>query len=137
MCHRSSFYAKQIRREHKLNLLTIPAHGTCNRSYQKDEDYFIHSLGQLCHESYSGNAIFDDLINQFTRPEGKRLGEMVFREFEARPSGLILPSGKLVKRYNGPRIRRVLKDSERSFLSRDKPFASEGYAQQDPDFVAR
>jgi hypothetical protein len=38
-------FARELRKKHKpSNLLTIPVHDRCNKSYQGDEDYFVHSL---------------------------------------------------------------------------------------------
>lgn len=124
------FYAKRIRKAHNLNhLLTLPVHKSCNKFYQNDEDYFVHSLAPLAMSSYTGNAIWEDISNQFKRPQGKRIGQMVLKEFEPRPSGLILPNGKIIKRCNGERICRVawkitrglfLKEKER-FLPKNTP----------------
>jgi hypothetical protein len=54
---------------------------------------------------------------------------MVLSEFEERPSGLFLPHGKILKRYDSNRIRRVLWkitrglffDAYKKFLPEDKP----------------
>jgi hypothetical protein len=103
------FYAKSLRKLHNPDdLLTLPVHKSCNISYQKDEDYFVHSIAPLAMESYPGKAIFEDISNQFKRPQGKRIGEMIRKEFDDRPSGLILPAGKVVKRFSGDRIWRVV-----------------------------
>ena len=56
-------YAKSIRKIHTPNLFTLPVHESCNKSYQKDEDYFVHSLAPLAMHSYSGNAIWADISN--------------------------------------------------------------------------
>jgi len=45
----------KIRKAHNpSNLLTIPVHYRCNRSYQEDEDYFVHSLMPFARGSYCG-----------------------------------------------------------------------------------
>jgi hypothetical protein len=101
------FYAKSIRQKHKPNLFTLPVHKSCNKAYQKDEDYFVHSIAPLAMESYSGKEIWSDIKHQFERPEGKRIQRMIYKEFDPRPSGLYLPDGKVVKRVDPKRIWRV------------------------------
>ena len=58
------FYAHRIRKAHTLNLLTLPVHKKCHETYQKDEDYFVHSIAPLAMESYSGKAIWEDILDR-------------------------------------------------------------------------
>ena len=102
------FYARDIRKRHNPNLFTLPVHVACNKTYQKDKDYFVNSIAPLAQESYSGSQVWKDIGNQFQRPEGLRIGKMIFREFQARPSGLYLPAGKVVKRFDAERVWRVV-----------------------------
>jgi len=102
------FYSSNIRKNHNPNLLTLPVHRPCNKSYQKDEDYFVHSIAPLTKGSYSGNQIWQDISNQFKRPQGQRIGQMILKEFESRPSGLYLPKGKVAKRFDPERVWRVV-----------------------------
>jgi hypothetical protein len=102
------FYAESIRKIHTLNLFTLPVHKKCNKSYQKDEDYFVHSIAPLTMESYSGSAIWKDILNRRKRVAGNRLHEMVFKEFEPNPAGLVLPDGKVIKKFDAKRIWRVV-----------------------------
>ena len=91
-----------------MNLLTIPAHPWCNKSYQSDEDYFFQSLAPLAHDSPVGQDLFKDMRRRYQRPEGKRLYRMVRMEFDFRPGGLYLPRGIVLKRFDGKRIMRVV-----------------------------
>ena len=102
------FYAKNIRKKHHPNLFTLPVHKSCNKAYQNDEDYFIHSIAPLTQGSYSGNEIWEDIKHQFERPEGLRIGNMISKEFDSRPSGLHLPNGKVLKRFDSERVWRVV-----------------------------
>jgi len=102
------FYGKQLRKKHSPNLFTLPVHPACNKSYQKDEDYFVHSIAPLTKGSYSGDGIWNDIARQFQRPQGQRIGQMISREFDDRPSGLYLPDGKVLKRFDGERVWRVV-----------------------------
>ena len=102
------FYATNIRKKHNLNLLTLPVHHSCNKAYQKDEDYFVHSIAPLTQESYSGSEIWKDITHKFQRPEGFRIGKMISKEFDARPSGLYLPRGKVIKKFDAERVWRVV-----------------------------
>ncbi len=68
----------------------------------------MQSFGPLALGSYSANALWKDIRRSFDRLQGIRLGKMIFKEYEDRPSGLILPNNKVLKKYNGVRARRVL-----------------------------
>ncbi len=103
------FYAKKLRKVHNPDdLYTLPVHAKCNKSYQKDEDYFVHSIAPLAKGSYSGDEIWNDIEHRFQRIEGQRIGQMVLNEFEERPSGLYLPGGKVAKKFDGKRVWRVV-----------------------------
>lgn len=102
------FYARSLRKKYSPNLFTLPVHSSCNKAYQKDEDYFVHSMGPVAMESYSGKALWDDISDRHNRPQNRRIAEMVLKEFDKRPSGLILPFGKVAKKFNGERIWRVV-----------------------------
>lgn len=102
------FYATIVRRKHSPNLFTLPVHRKCHEPYQIDEDYFIHSIAPLAMSSYAGGEIWKDIVGRTQRPEGNRLHEMVYREFDSNPSGLLLPDGKVVKRFNGVRVWRIV-----------------------------
>lgn len=102
------FYASNIRKKHNPNLLTLPVHSSCNKGYQKDEDYFIHSIAPLALNSYSGGEVWKDIQDQFKRPEGLRIANMTFNEFTSRPSGLYLPHGKVIKRFDAERVWRII-----------------------------
>jgi hypothetical protein len=102
------FYARELRRKYGPNLFTLPVHPSCNKAYQKDEDYFVHSVGPVAMESYSGKALWGDISDRCERPQNKRIVQMVLKEFDERPSGLILPFGKVAKRFDGERVWRVV-----------------------------
>jgi hypothetical protein len=101
-------FAKAIRKDHSPNLLTIPVHAACNKSYQHDEDYFVHTLAPFGLESYSGKAVLNDALNR--GKEGRNVGllQKVLEEFERHPSGLLLPGRKVVKRFESDRMHRVI-----------------------------
>jgi len=102
------FYSHEVRRLHGPNLLTLPTHGACNASYQLDEEYFIHAICPLAMESYSGGSLFRELVGQYHGDRNVPLSRRVFSEFEKRPSGLVLPNGKVVKRFDPDRVWRVV-----------------------------
>lgn len=102
------FYAKSLRKIHHPNLFTLPVHAGCNKSYQEDEDYFVHSIAPLAKGSYSGDGIWNDIAQRLRRAQGQRIGQMILREFEERPSGLYLPGGKVIKRFDAKRVKRVV-----------------------------
>lgn len=103
------FYPTSIRKRHNLSSVsTLPTHRACNESYQKDEVYFAHSVGCIAQDSYSGQALWKDLASQYKKPRGNRIAKMILQEFDQRPSGIILPSGKVAKNLDGERVWRVV-----------------------------
>jgi hypothetical protein len=101
------FYADEIRQRHKPSLLTIPVHSQCNRAYQYDEDYFVNTLAPFALSTYSGNALLREIFRKYRAGEKRGLVNKVRKEFEKRPSGLILPPGRIAKRFDGKRVHRV------------------------------
>jgi hypothetical protein len=102
------FFPRGIRRKHNLDrLVTLPAHPLCNAGFQKDEEYFLWSLGPLAAGSYSGSHVVLDLGDRFRAGKFLGLGNASLNEFDARPGGLYLPGDKVVKRVQGDRVRRV------------------------------
>jgi hypothetical protein len=101
------FYSDEIRRQHNPHLLTIPVHKACNSSFQHDEDYFVNSLLPLGCGSYAGNSLLHEISQKYRKGEKVKIVHKVLREFERRPSGLILPPNKVAKRIEGDRIHRV------------------------------
>jgi len=120
------FYPSAIRKNANLNLFTLPTHTACNKSYQKDEDYFVNSLGPLAKGTYAGSELWKDISHQMSRPESKKLILKVLKEFERRPSGIILPHGKVGKRYDVERTGRVIwKITRGLFFKENNQFLSE------------
>jgi hypothetical protein len=100
-------YAPEIRRAHHLQLLTIPVHAACNKRFQKDEDYFVHALMPYARGSYAGKAFYEKTLHKFRAGGNPGLVRKVLREFDPRPSGLVLPGNQVVQRIDGARISRV------------------------------
>lgn len=100
-------YAADVRVAHSPNLLTIPVHHGCNRSYQHDEDYFVNTLAPFARGSCSGNALLNEVFRKFEGGEKQGLVHKVREEFERQPSGLVLPPGLVAKRFEGDRLHRV------------------------------
>jgi hypothetical protein len=101
-------FAKDLLRKHNPKLFWLPTHEECNKSFQRDEDYFIFTLMPFGRGSYSGDALRRKILDDCKRhePQGHLL-KKVLGEFERNPSGLILPKNMVVKRFNGDRILRV------------------------------
>ena len=100
-------YADEVRKRHSPNLRTIPVHKCCNSDYQLDEDYFVNTLMPFAVGSYSGNAFYSETLTKYRSGKKQGLVQKVLREFEHRPMGLILPPGKIAKRFEGERVHRV------------------------------
>ena len=104
------FFPKLIRRQHNLDRLkTLPSHKTCNTDYQPDEDYFINSIGTMAVEgSPVGRALWEDIKITLKRPQGQILGGEILKEFsEYSDAGIVLPHGKMFKKFDPKRVWRV------------------------------
>ena len=96
-------YARRLRSEYNLsNLLTLPTHKQCNRSYQQDEDYFVTSL-HLSAYSNSGRAISQDVISRMR--DGRNLG--LVGRVRSQISQIVSPNGTRLNRMNASRIARI------------------------------
>ena len=103
------FYAPSLRASLNLSqLVTLPAHGECNKSFESDEEYFTWSLAPLAMGSTAGSALVTHHAGKFRGGRSQGLGRTVLREFEKQPSGLHLPPGLIIKRVQGERISRVV-----------------------------
>jgi hypothetical protein len=101
-------FPEDLRRRYDLNLVTLPAHKTCNASFQRDEVYFVQSIGPLATNTYAGKALLEDLGESFKYPEGVALSRKVVNEFQWRLNGLWLPPGLVVKSFDPDRVHRVV-----------------------------
>jgi len=127
------FFTKELLRKHNLNLFWLPTHESCNKSFQHDEGYFVYSLMPFARGSYSGDALRAKILDDCEHVEQRRLLQRVLGEFERQPSGLILPPGIVLKRFEGSRILRVAWKIVRglyffhfgTFLAEDTPKACE------------
>ena len=108
-CPPRTLFSPEIGRQHNLSqLITIRVHKNCNASYQRDEEYFKATLVPFARGSVAGDPIYSKFIADSRENERKLiLAESILREFEPRPGGLHLPSGLVVKRQDGARIKRV------------------------------
>jgi hypothetical protein len=101
-------FAPEIRRKHNVSkLITFDVHQTCNTAYQSDEDYFVRSLMPFARGSEAGNAIYAKALNDFRTGKQVLLTKKILSEFDPNPSGLVVLGGKVVKRFDGERLRRV------------------------------
>lgn len=91
-----------------LILDKLPVHTKCNLSFQQDEEYFVYSLMPFGRGSYSGDALRNKILQDCGNHQQQRalLGR-VLSEFEKTPSGLMLPPGRIAKRFDTARILRV------------------------------
>jgi hypothetical protein len=101
-------WAPELRKKHALHLVTIPVHKACNGAYQRDEDYFVRTILPFVPGSYAGDALFRKAMADYRDEDRKRpLMQKVLSEFERKPSGLTLPTGKIAKRFEGERVARI------------------------------
>jgi hypothetical protein len=101
-------WAPELRKKHgPLELLTIPVHEACNSAYEFDEDYFVKTILPFVPASYAGDALFRRAVGRYHKGKKRPLMTKVLQEFDHAPSGLRLPQGMVVKRFDGKRISRV------------------------------
>jgi hypothetical protein len=102
------FFAPGLRKKHNTSkLLTLPTHRGCNEAYKSDEDYVLHTMMPFSRGSEAGDAVYQHVLATFRKGMNKSLVKKVLGEFDHRPSGLTLPGNKVVKRFEGDRIKRV------------------------------
>jgi hypothetical protein len=103
------FYAPELRAGLNLScLVTVPAHGMCNKAYESDEEYFTWSLASIAGGSTAGDALVRYQSKQFRSGRSQGLGRKVLSEFAKNPSGLYLPPRVVIKRVQGERLVRVV-----------------------------
>jgi hypothetical protein len=103
------FFAPSIRRAENLSqLLTIRVHESCNSTFRLDEEYFVYSLVPFALSSHAGRELYKHIREKFRREQNRPLAGQILGEVEPRPAGLVLPGGKVIKRFNPNRIERVI-----------------------------
>jgi hypothetical protein len=98
------FFGAVLRKKYNLNLLTLKTHKECNKAFQLDEEYFIHTFVPLSLGTYSGRSLLDEVVAQYQKRRNVPLSNKVLKEFDENPSDLILPKGKVVKRFDPDRV---------------------------------
>jgi hypothetical protein len=85
-------------------------------SHPLDQDSRQHIRRSACRKgddhcnargSVAGDAIYNKALKDFRAGKQVPLMTMVLNEFDRNPSGLLLPDGKVLKRFKGKRIARV------------------------------
>lgn len=102
------FYASILRKSVNLNLLTLPTHKSCNISYGKDEEYFLHSLAPVAKHTKTGAEIWKDIKKVAQKKESCKLIRKVYHEFTNMPNHIYLPPGIVAKKFEFDRIERVI-----------------------------
>ena len=100
-------YSKELRKGHGPNLLTIPVHAECNRSYQYDEDYFVNTLAPFGRDSYAGASLLREVLSKYKTGVKPTPCSQSAAGVEQRPGGIHLPRGLIAKKIEGDRVHRV------------------------------
>jgi hypothetical protein len=67
-------FPKEIRRIIKKNLLTVPAHSTCNNSYKQDDELFRNFIIAHSHKTWQGRFAWDNtVVPSFKKNPGARI----------------------------------------------------------------
>jgi hypothetical protein len=104
----SQFFTKIFRKTRLPNLLTLPTHEKCNKSYQSDEDYFFVALAGLNENVQIHEWIIDDVRKKIWREESQGLRQAVLSEFRSTFSGIYLPDNLVAKKFDLKRANRVV-----------------------------
>ncbi|MHC4397232.1 MAG: hypothetical protein ACYS1A_16465 [Planctomycetota bacterium] len=102
------FYAKALRQARSLNLLTLPSHEDCNKSYQDDEDYFFAALAGLNEDAKIHEWLMGDVRKKIWRNDADGLRQKVLSEFSETVSGIYLPKNLVAKKFDVKRANRVV-----------------------------
>jgi len=102
-------FPEEFPKKHNLDeLLTLRAHTNCNAAFQKDEEYFVHSIGPLAYRTYAGASVMARIEDAMKQPQGRALVEKVGEEFRWETGGIHLPPGLILKTFDGQRVHRVI-----------------------------
>lgn len=74
-------YGKEFRKTENPDLFKLPTHRSCNRSFQKDEDYFVYSFIPVARDSLAGNMVADDVAKRAKSGEQIPLLHKVFKQY--------------------------------------------------------
>lgn len=67
-------FPKEIRKINKKNLLTVPAHSTCNNSYKQDDELFRNFIIAHSHKTQQGRFAWDNtVVPSFKKNPGARI----------------------------------------------------------------
>ena len=127
---------------HGLSLLTLPVHRECHGTTGRDEEYFLqHVLFPLAHSTLTGQAAIPDFQAAIRRDAGWNKVQRVRTEFDALPSGLVLPNDRMVKHFDPEPVAQTIwkiarglffTDTER-FLPKETPRAFQLFTEGEED----
>ncbi len=103
-------FGKDIRKEENLsNLITLRVHKECNEAFHMDEEYVIYNFSILSAGDKYSDAVVHDIFNRYHEKEkGQKLLSKIKLEMFPNPKYLVLPNGKMYKKMDFQRIKRVL-----------------------------
>jgi hypothetical protein len=103
------FFPKEMRQRNNLDrLLTIDTHLACNTSYQKDEEYFVHTLLTITRRSEVGDAHHSRIHKKLKAGKNVALVEMVMQEFKTELKGVLMPPNIVAKLFDHYRMHRII-----------------------------
>ena len=108
-CPPKVLFPKEMRIQlNASQLITIPTHEECNRSYREDEEYFEHVMHLFSAGSTAGKYAFDKFKQILTeRTETQKLGMHILRSLDLPRIGPISSAEEMMKRISRERIERV------------------------------
>jgi hypothetical protein len=116
------FYPKSMRPALRKDLWTVPSHRKCNRSYQKDEDYFYHRTYPLVsvQNEAMGTVLLDDIRRRAKKPQTRVMLRHMLKECRhVSPGGILLPPGLVRVEYDVVRIQRVVTKIAQCLIHKD------------------
>lgn len=102
-------FTREFRRHTKTQFLKLPVHSECNEKFKLDEDYFATTLPPvLAENNASAMAKLLELIRAHHEGKNSSLIKRMMSEWDPEPAEMILAPGKIAKRFDGKRVRRVV-----------------------------
>jgi hypothetical protein len=118
-------YGKEYRRITNPNLFCLPTHQKCNKSFQKDEEYFVYTFIPIARETPAGKYVAEDVKDRARSGEQRPLLHLVLKQFAESIKGASADM-RMIK-IDGSRVWRVIWKIAKGLYYKEK----QGYLSDD------
>lgn len=101
-------FTSEIRKRYEVKFVTRPVHASCNVSYARDEEYFVHCLIPFTRGTEAGNSLFQKVTTEYQRGKNRALVNQVLSQTKTRVGNIILPSNRVALEFDHLRFDRVV-----------------------------